>query len=67
MFFSEFDLDIRYITEFSCDYMSGGLKGFSDVVWTVKSYIEDSHITFTYNSLDGEQGKTWTIIKNDWM
>lgn len=47
--------------------MSGGLKGFSDVVWTVKSYIEDSHITFTYNSLDGEQGKTWTIIKNDWM
>ncbi|CAB4311362.1 unnamed protein product [Prunus armeniaca] len=37
-------------------FTTSGLKGFSDVVWTVKSYIEDSHITFTYNSLDGEQG-----------
>lgn len=37
-------------------YISGGLKGFSDVLWTVKSHIADSHITFTYDSLDGEQG-----------
>ncbi|KAM0979756.1 hypothetical protein ACFX13_015836 [Malus domestica] len=36
--------------------LHGGLKGFSDVVWTVKSHKEDSHITFTYDSLDGEQG-----------
>lgn len=36
--------------------LHGGLKGFSDVVWTVKSHIADSHITFTYDSLDGEQG-----------
>ncbi|CAK9158687.1 unnamed protein product [Ilex paraguariensis] len=36
--------------------LHGGTKGFSDVIWTVKSYKKDSHITFTYNSFDGEQG-----------
>ncbi|XP_031269150.1 aldose 1-epimerase [Pistacia vera] len=36
--------------------LHGGRRGFSDVIWTVESYKEDSHITFTYESFDGEQG-----------
>ncbi|XP_004299386.1 PREDICTED: aldose 1-epimerase [Fragaria vesca subsp. vesca] len=36
--------------------LHGGSKGFSDVLWTVKRHIEDSHITFTYDSRDGEEG-----------
>ncbi|XP_031373200.1 aldose 1-epimerase-like isoform X2 [Punica granatum] len=36
--------------------LHGGRRGFSDVVWTVKSYEPDSYITFTYDSYDGEQG-----------
>ncbi|GAB4853519.1 hypothetical protein Ancab_017710 [Ancistrocladus abbreviatus] len=36
--------------------LHGGKIGFSDVIWTVESYKEDSHITFTYDSYDGEQG-----------
>lgn len=41
----------------TCTYeISGGTRGFSDVVWTVKSHRKDSHITFTYNSFDNEEG-----------
>ncbi|KAK9278373.1 hypothetical protein L1049_027938 [Liquidambar formosana] len=36
--------------------LHGGHRGFSDVIWTVKSYKKDSHITFSYDSFDGEQG-----------
>ncbi|RDX86305.1 Aldose 1-epimerase, partial [Mucuna pruriens] len=36
--------------------LHGGITGFSDVVWTVESHKEDSHITFAYNSYDNEQG-----------
>ncbi|KAG7954839.1 hypothetical protein I3843_11G040800 [Carya illinoinensis] len=36
--------------------LHGGPKGFGDVIWTVKSYSKDSHITFTYDSFDGEEG-----------
>ncbi|XP_009615365.1 uncharacterized protein LOC107829645 [Nicotiana tabacum] len=36
--------------------LHGGSKGFSDVIWTVEDYQEDSHLTLTYNSFDGEQG-----------
>ncbi|XWS37452.1 hypothetical protein CRYUN_Cryun19dG0044000 [Craigia yunnanensis] len=36
--------------------LHGGSKGFGDVIWTVKNYKKDSHITFTYNSFDGEEG-----------
>lgn len=41
--------DMKYIP-------AGGTKGFTDVVWTVKSHKKDSHITFGYNSHDNEQG-----------
>ncbi|MBA0801814.1 hypothetical protein Gohar_012158, partial [Gossypium harknessii] len=33
-----------------------GSKGFSDVIWTVKSYKKHSHVTFSYESFDGEEG-----------
>ncbi|GAV76934.1 Aldose_epim domain-containing protein [Cephalotus follicularis] len=36
--------------------LHGGPKGFSEVIWTVESYEPDSHITFTYESSDYEQG-----------
>ncbi|XP_057447894.1 uncharacterized protein LOC130739554 [Lotus japonicus] len=36
--------------------LHGGPTGFGDVVWTVKTHKEDSHITFTYHSFDNEQG-----------
>ncbi|KAA8540942.1 hypothetical protein F0562_024920 [Nyssa sinensis] len=36
--------------------LHGGHRGFSHVIWTVKNYKKDSHITFTYDSFDGEQG-----------
>ncbi|XP_047973058.1 galactose mutarotase isoform X2 [Salvia hispanica] len=36
--------------------LHGGKIGFSDVVWAVQEHIENSHITLTYNSHDGEQG-----------
>ncbi|KAK8710718.1 hypothetical protein V6N13_146031 [Hibiscus sabdariffa] len=36
--------------------LHGGRRGFSDVIWTVKSYKRDSHVTFSYESFDGEQG-----------
>ncbi|KAK7304598.1 hypothetical protein VNO77_42481 [Canavalia gladiata] len=36
--------------------LHGGTTGFGDVVWTVKSHKQDSHITFTYHSFDNEQG-----------
>ncbi|KAJ7956362.1 Aldose 1-epimerase [Quillaja saponaria] len=36
--------------------LHGGHRGYSDVIWTVKSHKKDSHITFTYDSFDGEQG-----------
>ncbi|XP_057472792.1 uncharacterized protein LOC130761325 [Actinidia eriantha] len=36
--------------------LHGGPKGFSEVIWKVKSYKPDSHVTFTYHSFDGEEG-----------
>ncbi|KAL0286042.1 UNVERIFIED_CONTAM: Aldose 1-epimerase [Sesamum angustifolium] len=36
--------------------LHGGTIGFSDVVWTVESYVKNSHLTLTYHSHDGEQG-----------
>ncbi|XP_023515676.1 aldose 1-epimerase [Cucurbita pepo subsp. pepo] len=36
--------------------LHGGEKGFGDVIWKVESYENDSHITFTHDSFDGEQG-----------
>ncbi|KAL6954114.1 aldose 1-epimerase, partial [Sarracenia purpurea var. burkii] len=35
--------------------LHGGPKGFSEVIWNVKSYKQDSHVTFTYHSFDGEE------------
>ncbi|CAK7337086.1 unnamed protein product [Dovyalis caffra] len=35
--------------------LHGGPEGFSEVVWDVDSH-DDDHITFTYNSFDGEEG-----------
>ncbi|KAI4343851.1 hypothetical protein L6164_011152 [Bauhinia variegata] len=36
--------------------LHGGPRGFSDVIWTVKTHKEDNHITFTYDSSDNEEG-----------
>ncbi|XP_059642859.1 uncharacterized protein LOC132284744 [Cornus florida] len=36
--------------------LHGGLKGYSRVIWTVHSYKEDSHLSLTYKSFDGEEG-----------
>lgn len=36
--------------------LHGGLKGFSDVIWTMESYKKDSHLTLSYHSFDGEEG-----------
>ncbi|GFP99359.1 aldose 1-epimerase [Phtheirospermum japonicum] len=36
--------------------LHGGSKGFSDVTWTVREHVKDSHLTLTYDSHDGEQG-----------
>ncbi|XP_010503389.1 PREDICTED: aldose 1-epimerase [Camelina sativa] len=36
--------------------LHGGTKGFSDVIWSVQSYVPTSHITFKYDSFDGEEG-----------
>ncbi|KAL3716508.1 hypothetical protein ACJRO7_008154 [Eucalyptus globulus] len=36
--------------------LHSGLIGFSDVIWTMNSYSEKSHVTFGYESYDGEQG-----------
>lgn len=36
--------------------LHGGSKGFGYVVWDVESYKKDSHVSFSYNSYDGEQG-----------
>ncbi|GER49988.1 aldose 1-epimerase [Striga asiatica] len=36
--------------------LHGGNRGFSDVIWTVREYVKDSHLTLSYDSHDGEQG-----------
>ncbi|VVB04499.1 unnamed protein product [Arabis nemorensis] len=36
--------------------LNGGTKGFSDVIWSVHNYVPTSHITFKYDSFDGEEG-----------
>ncbi|KAF3974297.1 hypothetical protein CMV_002343 [Castanea mollissima] len=36
--------------------LHGGPKGYGDVIWSVLTYKPDSHITFTYESSDGEEG-----------
>ncbi|XP_060670095.1 uncharacterized protein LOC132800445 [Ziziphus jujuba] len=56
---AEFTLDgkvYKLVANEGKNTLHGGLMGFSDVVWTVESHKVDSHITFTYNSYDGEQG-----------
>ncbi|KAL6187552.1 hypothetical protein ACLB2K_038950 [Fragaria x ananassa] len=45
--------------------LHGGSKGFSDVLWTVKRHIEDSHITFTDDSRDGEEGSPGHQLRMD--
>ncbi|KAF2315978.1 hypothetical protein GH714_040773 [Hevea brasiliensis] len=35
--------------------LHGRPKGFSEVIWKVYSYNKNSHITFTYDSFDGEE------------
>nr|GLL26620.1 aldose 1-epimerase-like [Ipomoea trifida] len=41
--------------------LHGGRKGFSNVVWKVKTHKE-SYITFTYHSPDGDQGFPGDVI-----
>ncbi|XP_031097608.1 aldose 1-epimerase-like [Ipomoea triloba] len=41
--------------------LHGGPKGFSKVYWKVKKH-EESYITFTYHSLDGDQGFPGDVI-----
>ncbi|XP_063938188.1 uncharacterized protein LOC108195018 [Daucus carota subsp. sativus] len=36
--------------------LHGGKTGFSTVIWTVKKFLYQHHVTFTYNSKDGEDG-----------
>ncbi|WCJ35967.1 Galactose mutarotase-like superfamily protein [Euphorbia peplus] len=36
--------------------LHGGSKGYGEVIWKVSSYNKDSHVTFTYDSFDGEEG-----------
>uniref|UniRef100_A0A1J3GP06 Aldose 1-epimerase n=1 Tax=Noccaea caerulescens TaxID=107243 RepID=A0A1J3GP06_NOCCA len=36
--------------------LHGGSKGFSDVIWSVENYVPSSHVTFKYDSFDGEEG-----------
>lgn len=36
--------------------LHGGPVGFNNVIWKVTSYKKDSHVSFTYDSHDGEQG-----------
>ncbi|KAF5734704.1 aldose 1-epimerase [Tripterygium wilfordii] len=36
--------------------LHGGPKGFSEVVWSVNEFKEDSHVKLTYQSFDGEEG-----------
>lgn len=47
---------VGYILTFFKFLILGGSKGFSDVIWTVKSYRKHSHVTFSYESFDGEEG-----------
>ncbi|ESQ45791.1 hypothetical protein EUTSA_v10010502mg [Eutrema salsugineum] len=43
--------------------LHGGAKGFSDVIWSVENYVPTSHITFKYDSFDGEEVKvTYMLI-----
>lgn len=46
-------------------FKSGGSKGFSSVIWTVEDFEEDSHLTLTYDSFDGEQGTHHAIFAGD--
>lgn len=42
--------------------ISGGHRGFSDLVWKVIKHEKDGKspsITFTYDSFDGEEGESW--------
>ncbi|CAK8563156.1 unnamed protein product [Lathyrus sativus] len=56
---AKFTLDGKTYTLPANDHgntLHGGTKGFGDNVWTVDYHKKDSHITFVYNSFDGEQG-----------
>lgn len=46
---------------FHAPFVSGGHRGFSQVVWTVKEFVgggDSPYITLYYHSFDGEQGNT---------
>jgi len=32
------------------------------VIWSVQKYVPTSHITFTYDSFDGEEGKSRSFL-----
>nr|KYP55520.1 Aldose 1-epimerase [Cajanus cajan] len=36
--------------------LHGGTRGFSDVVWSVESHKKHSHVTFSYDSFENEEG-----------
>ncbi|KAF9671914.1 hypothetical protein SADUNF_Sadunf12G0100000 [Salix dunnii] len=47
--------DYKLVPNDGRNMLHGGPKGFSDVIWGVGSH-DDHHVTFTYNSVDGEEG-----------
>jgi len=51
-----------YIFLLIIDEIAGGQKGFGDNVWKVEVHKDDSHVTFTYHSFDGEQGLYFYLI-----
>lgn len=56
---AEFTLDgnvYKLVANEGNNTLHGGKIGFSQVFWTAEVYKPDSHITFTYNSYNGEQG-----------
>ncbi|KAJ6764496.1 ALDOSE 1-EPIMERASE [Salix koriyanagi] len=47
--------DYKLVPNDGRNMLHGGPKGFSDVIWGVGSH-DDHHVTFIYNSVDGEEG-----------
>jgi len=42
--------------------ISGGARGFGDVVWSVESHKKHRHVTFTYDSFENEQGPYFNYL-----
>lgn len=65
LFFFPSILEIRFqnlLVQLSFRFSNlGGSKGFADVIWTAKNYKKDSHVTFTYDSFDGEEGNIYSL------